>query len=607
MRFKVVWLFIVSSLFLPSIVEAGIYFGNLHAHTAYSDGQGDPAQAFQHARNIAGLDFQAVTDHAYYFVQPLADGSDKFTKTREYAEDFTEPGVFVAIAGFEWTGTGYGHINIYNTKGWISRDQADLFRLYEWIVKHKALAQFNHPVREFGDNFREFLYFPEVDKYINLIEVGNGNWAAGDIISEEMEAAYRDALRKGWHVGATANQDNHKPNWGSANDARTAVIAENLSYDSIMEALKRRHVYATEDKNARVFLFAGSAMMGDILYDATRVTLHMSFEDIGDPVSCATLVTSHREIPVPVSGDSWDYSTDVRVEYNYEWVYLRIKQKDGDNVVTSPIWFQSSSKHYALNPSIFPTRPTQGEKFVLRFDLVNWSEQAEFVNLSVCLSGNPIFDQTFELQPISRLSTNIELSAEEEGPLQVYVDGELAWEGYLHLTQFSAILDTTHENGYEFENSELLLWLESVGGRVEVLRGRMRANSLKGKRLLILPLPESGGIAPIIKKLNTKEIGIIVDHVSKGGLLILVSAKEPIESDVVDTYNTLLKRLGFEATFSNDGTKILEDGEEKKLVSLSFGQGYVLVGSHDFVLHPEAELEELLTELLGVNFVDDEE
>ena len=36
-------------------------------HTSYSDGVLTPSDAFQHARDLALLDFLAVTDHGYYF------------------------------------------------------------------------------------------------------------------------------------------------------------------------------------------------------------------------------------------------------------------------------------------------------------------------------------------------------------------------------------------------------------------------------------------------------------------------------------------------------------------------------------------------------------
>ena len=40
-----------------------LYVGNLHSHTSYSDGSGTPAQAFEYARDVASIDFLAITDH----------------------------------------------------------------------------------------------------------------------------------------------------------------------------------------------------------------------------------------------------------------------------------------------------------------------------------------------------------------------------------------------------------------------------------------------------------------------------------------------------------------------------------------------------------------
>ena len=44
-----------------------IYFGQLHAHTNYSDGAGSVEEAFQHATQVDNLDFLAVTDHSNGF------------------------------------------------------------------------------------------------------------------------------------------------------------------------------------------------------------------------------------------------------------------------------------------------------------------------------------------------------------------------------------------------------------------------------------------------------------------------------------------------------------------------------------------------------------
>jgi hypothetical protein len=45
-------------------VEYNLYFGDLHSHTEYSDGEGTPDQAFE-AAIAGGADFMAITDHHY--------------------------------------------------------------------------------------------------------------------------------------------------------------------------------------------------------------------------------------------------------------------------------------------------------------------------------------------------------------------------------------------------------------------------------------------------------------------------------------------------------------------------------------------------------------
>lgn len=55
------WLFSLSGQIVRGQERA--FFGNLHSHTSYSDGLGTPRQAYAYARNIAKLDFLALTEH----------------------------------------------------------------------------------------------------------------------------------------------------------------------------------------------------------------------------------------------------------------------------------------------------------------------------------------------------------------------------------------------------------------------------------------------------------------------------------------------------------------------------------------------------------------
>jgi len=196
--FLLVVALLISVIALAQFENFNLYFGNLHSHTSYSDGKGTPEIAYNYARNAGHLDFHAVTDHAHYFEQELMDGRDKFDAMKEAARNASDEN-FLAIAGFEWTATGWGHINIFETPDWTDRNESpNLDVLYKWIVERKALAQFNHPISTFGI-FDDFKYDPRADEYINLVEVGNGNWSLGDTISPEMFNAVRLAFAKGWH------------------------------------------------------------------------------------------------------------------------------------------------------------------------------------------------------------------------------------------------------------------------------------------------------------------------------------------------------------------------------------------------------------------------
>jgi len=52
---------LVSSVQVAAQTVPTVFFGSLHSHTSLSDGSGTPAEAYAHARDVAGLDFLAIT------------------------------------------------------------------------------------------------------------------------------------------------------------------------------------------------------------------------------------------------------------------------------------------------------------------------------------------------------------------------------------------------------------------------------------------------------------------------------------------------------------------------------------------------------------------
>jgi len=227
-----------------AMAEFKCFYANLHAHTGYSDGESTPDTAFAHARDIALIDIQALTDHNNYTDYSIS--SNEYQNTRLTADTFSVPGRFLALAGQEvgrWSSTGFGHINIYDAPELLSYDYGDLLGTYQIIDKLGHPAMFNHPVPGSNDcpNFSDLRYYPDFVQAMDLLEMVNGDYI--------YENEYLKALNNGWQVGASANQDNHDRNWGNRinDDGRiplTGIWADTLTKGSILEALQARRTFA---------------------------------------------------------------------------------------------------------------------------------------------------------------------------------------------------------------------------------------------------------------------------------------------------------------------------------------------------------------------------
>ena len=115
----------------PMVVREGvvpILWGDLQIHSALSDGSGDPAELYRYAREVAGLDVAAVTDHDHWGMRFLDRTPAWQARIAEATEAANVPGSFVAVHGFEWTSWVHGHRHVLGFGGplpiWSSLDPA---------------------------------------------------------------------------------------------------------------------------------------------------------------------------------------------------------------------------------------------------------------------------------------------------------------------------------------------------------------------------------------------------------------------------------------------------------------------------------------------------
>lgn len=378
-----------------------VYFGNLHSHTGYSDGSGLPPEAYARARNVAGCDFFAITEHNHDIQISPKDGQPKSqiiartpanyfsgaNSLAKAADAATIPGQFVAIYGQEVSTNSHGnHVNVFDVPNVV--DVADVpigefDQLVTWLKKPEnldssgrtAVLQFNHPdssqrpspnnpeqeAVEYGmDDFGSRQdWFTNISALACTIEILNGPALEDiDMIKPPSiyESDYKYYLAQGFRLAPSADQDNHHKTWGTMSTARTCVITDDLTRPKILQALRDRHVYASSDKNLRVIARVNNHLCGDVLPAPTadmeldiRIDIHDDDEpnvpysiDIFRGVAGSGVIATKVD-SVSATGNGVVQIEDIHVSQPKEYVFFRLVQQDSedrkDKAWTAPVWF----------------------------------------------------------------------------------------------------------------------------------------------------------------------------------------------------------------------------------------------------------------------------
>ena len=387
---KTAALILVFFLSCYSMGEERIYFGNLHSHTNYSDGTGTPEEAYRYAYNEGGLDFLAITDHNHqmagkmegekysYNIYEGPDGQALIPTANRLNQELA--GKFVALYGQEFSTIELGnHVNVFEVPKLITAPNGKFDKLLDWIEDHPdstnrmAIIQLNHPreyrgALEYGkDDFKgsESEWIESMGKKSYLIEVLNGPAKTQKhqrYSAKIMESDYFDFLKYGFHIAPTGNQDNHYSTWGTATDARTGVIANSLTKEEIMKALRSRHVYATQDKNLKMIFHVNDHLCGDRIKpnmeEGTELVIDYSIEDSDEPEANYNIVVYSGIIgqsPPSIVKTATDNGNTPqgtkkkisKVKYTgvNQFVLFKLIQEDPggfeDCAWTAPVWFDA--------------------------------------------------------------------------------------------------------------------------------------------------------------------------------------------------------------------------------------------------------------------------
>jgi hypothetical protein len=316
---------------LPGGMHA--YWGILHSHSSYSDGAGPPMLAWATGR-ANGLHFLALTDHSHQL--SINEWADAGTQ----ASNVSIPGTFIALRGYEYTNATDGHVTVWNTTSFASRNDPlydTLPEFYGWLADHPdALAEFNHPFS--ASDFQDFGYHAEIVPQMALLEVGNGSERYAQYYT--FEGQWMRALAAGWQVGPANNSDTENAYWGADTAHRTGLVAPALTEADLLTAIRARRAFATEDSNLAITLRSSDTWMGSVISHSTTLTFTVNVMDLDVVSEPITLTLYDQTLPVTsaaFAGPPIEWTVAISAQPGH-FYWARAVQADGDVAQCAPLW-----------------------------------------------------------------------------------------------------------------------------------------------------------------------------------------------------------------------------------------------------------------------------
>lgn len=327
--------------------EAGWYRGDLHMHSAHSDGscesrsgkQRVPCPLFLTLDTAAerGLDFIAVTEHNTISHVP------ELTAMQPYFDEL------LLIPGMEVT-TFQGHANAFGVREPIdfrvgSAEVPDWNELLSTLAASKTLVSINHPNAPSGEACMGCGWLPQRPadlSRVQAVEIVNGSFVekptAGTVF-------WHEQLQKGYRLTGIGGSDTHDVTSKNASSSNrigvptTVVYASALSEAAILEGVRSGNVFVdTAGTRDRSVEFSASAsgvhveMGGDLLArPGERVQFKARVRNV--PQGRIEIIRDGailEAVPrVDITGDDHLVELAQSADGAYHWLRLSVRDRDG--------------------------------------------------------------------------------------------------------------------------------------------------------------------------------------------------------------------------------------------------------------------------------------
>ncbi|HJL15739.1 MAG TPA: CehA/McbA family metallohydrolase [Sandaracinaceae bacterium LLY-WYZ-13_1] len=323
-------------------------FGDIHQHSAHSDGVGSAEEPYLRARYVYGDDFCALTDHESFIGKRIGPG--EWAYLCGVAEAHDDPGHFATLIAYEWTGRMYpgpGHKVVYlPPEGGpiVSRDEVP--EGAEIVRRVKALGGFAVPHHVGWTGADEEGHDPEGQPVWEIcschgcyLHADHPLGARGGLKDQMVEAV----MKRGKRFGFIACSDGHGLLYhhgvGRKRDpfrcGLTAVQAEGCTRQAILDAIRARRCYATSGVPILLDLRAGGAPMGSEVTVDGPVPARAEAR-CASPIESLMLIGPDGPLATVAGAGQTEATLEATVEPG--WVYARVEQTDGEMAWSSPIW-----------------------------------------------------------------------------------------------------------------------------------------------------------------------------------------------------------------------------------------------------------------------------
>ena len=332
-----------------------LLWGDLHGHSAYSDGTGTPEAFYRYARDVAGLDVAALTDHDHWGI-PFLDGHpERWREIREVTSRYHEDGRFVTLFGYEWTSWIFGHRHVLYFGG--DPEAAQIFssidpdfdepsELWAALRGREALTFAHHSAGGPVATDWTIPPDPELEPVTEIVSVHGSSEALDSprpIYAPVPGNFVRDALARGHRLGFVGSGDGHDghpglTHVGAASGGLAGIYAEERTRESVLAALRARRVFATNGPRIALHVTLAGRPMGSTVPAGTHPLL--AWISAPGPVERVELVSE--------GGVSGSLDPEGRRDLAFEVtvpdlpagsaLYVRVVQTDGGAAWSSPFF-----------------------------------------------------------------------------------------------------------------------------------------------------------------------------------------------------------------------------------------------------------------------------